>query len=116
MPYRWKDDKRAYMQEWCQKSNSESKEAILNFYGRKCNWPGCTWTDPRALQLDHINGNGHLERKHFNDYRTKWKRVQEAPDEYQLLCANHNWVKRSEKKEFIQPLEINRSIGALPNK
>jgi len=103
MPHKWKEDKRAYMKEYMAQRNIKAKEAIFAFYRNKCNWPGCTWNDPRALQVDHVNGNGCLERKHFNDYYSKWLAIQKRPEEYQLLCANHNWIKRCERKEFVQP-------------
>lgn len=67
-----------------------------NKYDNRCNC--CGFSDERALQIDHINGNGHKEREEFG-YVGLQKRVLANPKEYQLLCANCNWIKRAEEGE-----------------
>jgi hypothetical protein len=70
----------------------------LALLGGKCNWPGCDWTDERALQIDHIHGGGRAEyQRSLNGamYLRKVLRTENPHLKYQLLCANHNWVKRA---------------------
>lgn len=76
----------------------EAKKAeIFAHYGNKCN--NCGFSDIRALQLDHIKGRGSIERKRLNGtpYLNKVLKSLHA-GRYQLLCANCNWIKRSETK------------------
>ena len=72
---------------------------ILNFLGNKC--VKCGFSDWRALQIDHINGGGRNEIKRLG-YMKYYKKIKENPQEYQILCANCNWIKRYENNELIQ--------------
>jgi hypothetical protein len=72
------------------------RAAVLAFFGDVCFL--CGFTDPRALQVDHINGGGHRERRAglgtlSEQYRLVTERPDEARAKYQLLCANCNIVK-----------------------
>jgi len=58
----------------------------------------CGFADRRALQIDHVNGGGTQERKKLS-YMQQHKRALEFPEEYQLLCANCNWIKKTENNE-----------------
>lgn len=73
--------------------------AVLNVLGGEC--IKCGFTDPRALQVDHINGSGHKDRKAIKGvfYTTVIQSVLNKEVKYQLLCANCNWIKRYENKE-----------------
>lgn len=77
---------------------------VLTVLGEKC--ARCGFADKRALQVDHREGNGTRERR----WRTKagricqsgiptYRRVLREPEEYQLLCANCNWIKKAERRE-----------------
>lgn len=91
--------------------NDKMREAIIEFFGSHC--MQCGFGDHRALQLDHINGDGHV----LNDWRrgcrpkwdlrTRYTFIMEHPDEarqtLQLLCANCNWIKRVEQREYRKP-------------
>jgi hypothetical protein len=79
------------------------RKATLEKLGNKCNWPGCTWADPRALQIDHIYGGGNLESRKIGviSICLKILKMDNPGVKYQLLCANHNWVKRVENKEHL---------------
>ena len=58
--------------------------------------------DIRALQIDHINGNGRKEaRKHGTSsmYYFYLRNPQIAFKKIQVLCANCNQIKRHENKE-----------------
>lgn len=82
----------------------KTKLKAFNILGGKCS--KCKFKDHRALQLDHINGErakdpisgsgySYYRHKFIIDYPKKAKVI------YQLLCANCNWIKRYENKEFI---------------
>ena len=77
-------------------SNAKINQAFFDHYGRNCACPGCDVTDERFLEIDHINNDGHTQRKFggatvwkFNTYR-KAKRTGQWPTDLQILCANCN--------------------------
>ena len=61
----------------------------------------CGFSDPRALQIDHIKGGGKKELATFRgNFRNFYRKVLTGEiDHVQLLCANCNWIKRYENKE-----------------
>lgn len=64
----------------------------------------CGFVDKRALQIDHINGGGMEDRKNKGSATAMYKYYVEHPElakeRLQVLCANCNWIKRSEWKEY----------------
>jgi len=89
-----------YMREYMREYNAEKRMAALNILGGKC--VKCGFSDPRALQIDHINGGGHSERKKIRSTTIYSKIISNYNVEkykYQLLCANCNWIKRYENNE-----------------
>ena len=74
----------------------------LDLMGNKC--LRCGFSDKRALQIDHINGGGSKERKILKHGEVFIKKVISSlikkTNEYQLLCANCNWIKRFENNEL----------------
>ena len=82
------------------------RQLILRFLGGKC--VKCSNSDWRVLQVDHLNGGGNRHRREAG-CRQVWKDAMENPQNYQLLCANCNWIKRYEENECspdAEPLEI----------
>lgn len=70
----------------------------LMFHGGKCEH--CGFADMRALQLDHVHGGGNRERKRSGDNsHTIVYAGLRRPFDFQVLCANCNWIKRYEKDE-----------------
>lgn len=72
-------------------------QCIEKYGGRCCR---CQFDDPRALQFDHVNGDGRLEiskKSREQYYRTI---LNDETGKYQLLCANCNWIKRYENEEW----------------
>lgn len=66
--------------------------------GAKCR--NCGFTNRYALQIDHVFGNGAKERLNFGmSWETWYKYIIKNPDQYQILCANCNWIKRFENRE-----------------
>ena len=58
----------------------------------------CGFKDKRALQIDHVKSNGADERKLLNQ-RDILYRVIDHPEDYQVLCANCNQIKKIERGE-----------------
>jgi len=73
---------------------------LINLYGGKC--IRCGFNDWRALQIDHINGGGKKEKATFKGYKDYYKMLKQERNsgKYQLLCANCNWIKKFENKEY----------------
>ena len=93
----WKDEKE-YLVNYMRKK----KKAAFELLGGKC--VRCGFDDPRALQIDHINGDAVKERikgiPGYSTYRIYLNILKGTPlCEYQLLCANCNWIKRFDNKE-----------------
>lgn len=60
----------------------------------------CGFDNIKALQIDHVDGDGLLERKnHPNDATMLGLKRRGYPPGYQVLCANCQWVKRDIKQE-----------------
>ena len=59
----------------------------------------CGYSDIRALQIDHINGGGSVHRNSFTSNKVYMKYIRENPHEFQILCANCNWIKKDELNE-----------------
>lgn len=78
-------------------------KAIEKLGGKCCN-PTCAvpggMIDYRALQIDHINGDGCEERKTLTSSDIYRKIIKGETEGYQLLCANCNWIKAFEHNEF----------------
>lgn len=76
---------------------------VLQLLGGKC--VRCGFSDARALQIDHVGGNGTEERKVPGGNRGMYANMIDyiesgGQGRYQLLCANCNWIKRVEKREY----------------
>ena len=78
----------------------QRKDEAYKLLGNKCTI--CGFTDRRALQVDHVNGDGKKDRKGIaiiQFYLKVIESVRRGERKYQLLCANHNWIKRVENHE-----------------
>jgi len=74
---------------------------LVEILGGKC--VRCGFSDIRALQIDHINGKGTEEYKRKGNAMKSYKRYlddEEARKTIQILCANCNWIKRVEHREY----------------
>ncbi len=78
---------------------SDSRLVLLKHLGDKC--VRCGFSDPRALQIDHINGGGRNERTKLGGiyYKKVLESIINKEGKYQLLCANCNFIKRYENNE-----------------
>lgn len=84
-------------------SKLKTKKEIHKILGGKC--VKCGFSDERALQIDHIEGGGYVERKNYSTnpkayYKNILETIKNNKTKYQLLCANCNWIKRFENNEI----------------
>lgn len=104
---RWKSDDSGY-NEWfyyvsrasyTRRYNARIRKMLIELLGGHC--VKCGFSDSRALQVDHINGGGSKENKNLKGMKNVQilKKVLGGSKEYQLLCANCNWIKRFENDE-----------------
>lgn len=73
------------------------RRRLLDALGNKC--VQCGFADWRALQIDHVTGDGRADPHRYGSRNSYAKIVLANPDKYQLLCANCNWIKRYEQNE-----------------
>lgn len=77
------------------------KNEIITLLGSKCVY--CGFSDLRAIEIDHVNGGGHKERKKFHIYgyyKHILEQVKAGSKDYQLLCSNCNDIKRYEQQHI----------------
>ncbi len=83
------------------RSKRKKKKEVFKLLGDEC--VQCGFLDKRALQIDHVNGDGCKDRKSKSnqlDYlRHVLRELKSGSKKYQLLCANCNWIKRVKNKE-----------------
>lgn len=99
----------------------EMRARVFALVGNRC--AKCGFDDPRALQLDHRNGGGWQARRNGGTWGILVHAL-EHPEEYQILCANHNWIKRAERGEQggrprtrpVMPSSSDRPDSAAPQR
>ena len=72
------------------------RRAVLKALGNKCK--RCGFKDWRALQIDHKRGGGVAEFRAIGVVNS-WRKAVKNPRDYQVLCANCNWIKRYQRGE-----------------
>ena len=84
------------------------KQGIEKLGGR-CSSPTCRWinedgsrgcTDFRILQFDHVEGGVTQDRKAIHFEGLCKEVIEDTSGKFQLLCANCNWIKAFEQREF----------------
>lgn len=124
MPFATKEKYNEYMKKYQRQNSKQNRNnarlyhhklrlSLIKLLGSKCNCKIkncchkgiCGIKDLRCLQIDHINGNGAIERKRFKHKAVFHRFYLNNPDkikgELQLLCSNCNWVKRFNNNEGI---------------
>lgn len=106
---------RACMNEVNQESRRDLRTRVENHLGGRCCNPNCAvpggMKDPRALQIDHIEGNGREDRLLVGQADNFLRAVLKAPPgKYQLLCANCNSIRRVELKQVKGKRVYERTI------
>lgn len=104
-----KENHNKYIRKYRKRKWMKIKTEIFYLLDNKCanpfNLPHPDWcNDPRCLQIDHVHGGGTKEIKEYGrglDYIKKvLKEIKDGSKDYQILCANCNWIKRYENNEF----------------
>jgi hypothetical protein len=99
----WDKNHLEHKRELSRKYQYNIKMEVFGLLGNKCvnpyNQPHPNWcNDVRCLQVDHVNGGGIKEGKMFRStysyYRMILEKIKVGSKDYQLLCANCNWIKR----------------------
>jgi len=94
-----KDKNHKYYIEKNRKFYKDLRDKIFEKLGNEC--VKCKFSDPRALQIDHINGGGTKELKSFSTTRKYYLNIlEDKENRFQILCANCNSIKRFENKEI----------------
>ena len=99
---RYRENNREKVRESQRLEKQRKKIKIHTLLGSVC--VRCGFSDIRALQIDHINGGGYIERKSYPTNPKKYYSdillsIKKEEGKYQLLCANCNWIKRFENNE-----------------
>lgn len=70
------------------------KGRVFQAYGIICSC--CGISDIRFLSIDHVNNDGHLDRKQGIAGARLYTKIEKAgyPKDYQVLCMNCNFAKR----------------------
>lgn len=68
------------------------RERVVAHLGGRCS---CGFADPRALEIDHVNGGGTEELRHLV-HETWYRQILRGtnPTPVRLLCATCNWRQR----------------------
>lgn len=73
--------------------------------GGCCSSPTCAvpggMADSRALQFDHIAGGGRRRQSNGENGHRIVRAILDGSTEFQLLCANCNWIKKNELREVV---------------
>jgi len=86
------------------------RASVLAYLGNKCSNKMCRWlnldgtlgcSDLHCLQIDHVKSDGAKDRAAYSQNQI-YRRILSGKfdDCYQLLCANCNWRKVHENREF----------------
>jgi hypothetical protein len=82
-------------------NRERTKARVFLLYGNQCD--KCGFNDPRALQLDHKSRpEGACSTEHHIHAQELCRAILSGKENwlnYQLLCANCNWIKRHVNNE-----------------
>lgn len=96
----WKKQNPGRVKELDKKSRERIRSRVLEMFGGKC--CRCGFSDHRALQLDHIHQAREARCSYQRAGNTLYSAIlrgERDVREFQLLCANCNWIKRYENNE-----------------
>lgn len=100
---KWRAENRQYKRDRARRICAERKEAAFALFGSIC--CKCGFSDIRALQIDHVEqfkGTRQDRAKKGEMGEKLYARLLKGSatiTDYQLLCANCNWIKRHENGE-----------------
>lgn len=99
-----KKTRRKRQREWEVDYTHKLRLQIINKLGSKCANPfnlnhGDFVKKIECLQIDHVHGGGREVRGLRLYYKYILRKLKKGSKDYQLLCANCNWLKRIVNKE-----------------
>jgi hypothetical protein len=86
------------------------RQEVIDAFGAKC--VRCGFSDVRALHMDHVNGGGNIERKLLTGPSLRYKKMLDEPKNYQILCANCNFIKKAEESEHRWKMAVGQDCGS----
>lgn len=89
----WRDANRSRWMQTRREHRKRLRDLVLAKYNSRCN--SCGFDNPKALQIDHIQNDGMVDRQRWKGAPPAYLRAILADDgsRYQLLCANCNSIK-----------------------
>jgi hypothetical protein len=81
----------------CHDTATKARIKLLDSFGGAC--VRCGLEDWRALHVDHVNGDGHLDRAEGRSFAKLRREVEADPTRFQVLCASCHEIKTHEEKE-----------------
>lgn len=88
------------------------KFKLFDILGKKC--VHCGFSNTRALQIDHVHGSGNKHRKKIGRnhqyFLYVFNEIKNGSNDYQLLCANCNSIKKYEMQEMHQKKSFLKDI------
>ena len=94
----WHKSHRELINKAVRKYQEKCRSIMMWYLGYRCAHCGYS-EDSRALQFDHIKGDGALDRKLHGAGSAMTKHYYKNPEivmnKFQILCANCNWIKKA---------------------
>lgn len=116
---RYRESHKSHLGEYRMLYNAKiKKEVIAHYSNGTMQCARCAFSDIRALQLDHIKGDGKEDRKDSHKRGNAfyvWLRRNNYPEGLQVLCVNCNMIKKSENNESAKSFP-QRVIPDVPTK
>lgn len=84
---------------YTQRYNQRLRDELFELLGKECS--NCGFSDKRALQIDHVMGGGGREIGCTKGIvaLVYINKIKQGSRDYQILCANCNWIKRHTNNE-----------------
>ena len=87
--------------------NRRTRLRAIVALGGRCIW--CGFADERALQFDHIIAILQSRLRPFSTYQIAMQ-ILKGSEDFQLLCANCNWIKRMDNQEHHPRIDSTDTI------
>ena len=95
---KYRENNREKIRRSIRKHKDKVRDQVYDILGHEC--ARCGFKDKRALQIDHVDGKGYKERW-LGPLGICHKVIDSGGQDYQILCANCNWIKRGENREHL---------------
>lgn len=96
----WRAANREKSRHQSRQSKAKLRARLFDMYGHACCL--CGFSNKVALTLDHITGNGNVERKELGERGVYLRALAEyKPAEYRTLCMNCQFVERARLRPAV---------------